>query len=78
MQTSTVKVTMPRLLLEKFKRCYVEVPKVFLIVFHVIRNQARLQRNLMYLAAIADSQPQPPTMHAQVEPPFRNRNIKFL
>ncbi|CAH9146763.1 unnamed protein product [Cuscuta epithymum] len=26
-------------------------------------NQARLQRNLMYLAAIADSQPQPPTMH---------------
>lgn len=25
-------------------------------------NQARLQRNLMYLAAIADSQPQPPTM----------------
>ncbi|KAL6493774.1 hypothetical protein OROGR_032109 [Orobanche gracilis] len=29
------------------------------------RNQARLQRNLMYLAAIADSQPQPPTMHSQ-------------
>ncbi|KDP23692.1 hypothetical protein JCGZ_23525 [Jatropha curcas] len=28
-------------------------------------NQARLQRNLMYLAAIADSQPQPPTMHTQ-------------
>ncbi|XP_041018689.1 GRF1-interacting factor 1-like [Juglans microcarpa x Juglans regia] len=28
-------------------------------------NQARLQRNLMYLAAIADSQPQPPTMHGQ-------------
>ncbi|XP_010274861.1 PREDICTED: GRF1-interacting factor 1-like [Nelumbo nucifera] len=28
-------------------------------------NQARLQRNLMYLAAIADSQPQPPAMHAQ-------------
>ncbi|KAF4377325.1 hypothetical protein CsatB_028904 [Cannabis sativa] len=28
-------------------------------------NQARLQRNLMYLAAIADSQPQPPTMHSQ-------------
>ncbi|XP_021888690.1 GRF1-interacting factor 1 isoform X1 [Carica papaya] len=29
-------------------------------------NQARLQRNLMYLAAIADSQPQPPTtMHPQ-------------
>ncbi|XP_039058416.1 GRF1-interacting factor 1-like isoform X2 [Hibiscus syriacus] len=28
-------------------------------------NQARLQRNLMYLAAIADSQPQPPTVHAQ-------------
>ncbi|KAL6989138.1 hypothetical protein U1Q18_014890 [Sarracenia purpurea var. burkii] len=25
-------------------------------------NQARLQRNLMYLAAIADSQPQPPAM----------------
>ncbi|XP_022719127.1 GRF1-interacting factor 1-like isoform X1 [Durio zibethinus] len=28
-------------------------------------NQARLQRNLMYLAAIADSQPQPPTVHPQ-------------
>ncbi|KAK8589530.1 hypothetical protein V6N12_023924 [Hibiscus sabdariffa] len=28
-------------------------------------NQARLQRNLMYLAAIADSQPQPSTVHAQ-------------
>ncbi|MED6131118.1 hypothetical protein PIB30_007091 [Stylosanthes scabra] len=28
-------------------------------------NQARLQRNLMYLAAIADSQPQPPTMAGQ-------------
>ncbi|XP_022946715.1 GRF1-interacting factor 1 [Cucurbita moschata] len=28
-------------------------------------NQARLQRNLMYLAAIADSQPQPTAMHAQ-------------
>ncbi|KAE8659972.1 GRF1-interacting factor 1 [Hibiscus syriacus] len=28
-------------------------------------NQARLQRNLMYLAAIADSQPQPPAVHAQ-------------
>ncbi|KAF8394313.1 hypothetical protein HHK36_020520 [Tetracentron sinense] len=31
-------------------------------------NKARLQRNLMYLAAIADSQPQPPTMHAQFPP----------
>lgn len=31
-------------------------------------NQARLQRNLMYLAAIADSQPQPPTVHAQYPP----------
>ncbi|KAF8388194.1 hypothetical protein HHK36_026860 [Tetracentron sinense] len=31
-------------------------------------NQARLQRNLMYLAAIADSQPQPPTMHPQFPP----------
>ncbi|KAF8392248.1 hypothetical protein HHK36_022590 [Tetracentron sinense] len=31
-------------------------------------NQARLQRNLMYLAAIADSQPPPPTMHAQFPP----------
>lgn len=30
------------------------------------RNQARLQRNLMYLAAIADSQPQVPTA-AQVD-----------
>nr|AFK36530.1 unknown [Lotus japonicus] len=28
-------------------------------------NQARLQRNLMYLAAIADSQPQPPNMPGQ-------------
>ncbi|KAJ8770436.1 hypothetical protein K2173_017902 [Erythroxylum novogranatense] len=28
-------------------------------------NQARLQRNLMYLAAIADSQPQPATVHSQ-------------
>ncbi|KAK9691728.1 hypothetical protein RND81_09G215000 [Saponaria officinalis] len=28
-------------------------------------NQARLQRNLMYLAAIADAQPQQPTMHSQ-------------
>ncbi|CAL0301808.1 unnamed protein product [Lupinus luteus] len=28
-------------------------------------NQARLQRNLMYLAAIADSQPQPPVMSGQ-------------
>ncbi|XP_031488135.1 GRF-interacting factor 1 [Nymphaea colorata] len=27
--------------------------------------QARLQQNLMYLAAIADAQPQPPAMHAQ-------------
>ncbi|KAI4301947.1 hypothetical protein L6164_035179 [Bauhinia variegata] len=31
-------------------------------------NQARLQRNLMYLAAIADSQPQPPTMAGQYPP----------
>ncbi|XP_010519967.1 PREDICTED: GRF1-interacting factor 1 isoform X2 [Tarenaya hassleriana] len=28
-------------------------------------NQARLQRNLMYLAAIADSQPQPPSLQSQ-------------
>ncbi|KAI6685018.1 hypothetical protein NL676_030931 [Syzygium grande] len=28
-------------------------------------NQAKLQRNLMYLAAIADSQPQPPSLHSQ-------------
>ncbi|KAL8218345.1 hypothetical protein R6Q57_021718 [Mikania cordata] len=28
-------------------------------------NQAKLQRNLMYLAAIADSQPQPPAVHSQ-------------
>ncbi|XP_039051822.1 GRF1-interacting factor 1-like [Hibiscus syriacus] len=28
-------------------------------------NQSRLQQNLMYLAAIADAQPQPPTVHAQ-------------
>ncbi|KAK9732886.1 hypothetical protein RND81_04G029700 [Saponaria officinalis] len=28
-------------------------------------NQARLQRNLMYLAAIADAQPQQATMHSQ-------------
>ncbi|XP_027111217.2 GRF1-interacting factor 1-like isoform X1 [Coffea arabica] len=32
-------------------------------------NQAKLQRNLMYLAAIADSQPQPPAMHSQQFPP---------
>ncbi|XP_058084766.1 GRF1-interacting factor 1-like [Magnolia sinica] len=31
-------------------------------------NQAKLQKNLMYLAAIADSQPQPPPMHAQFPP----------
>ncbi|XAR64913.1 hypothetical protein NMG60_11008805 [Bertholletia excelsa] len=31
-------------------------------------NQARLQRNLMYLAAIADSQPQPPVMQSQFAP----------
>ncbi|OIW07160.1 hypothetical protein TanjilG_10133 [Lupinus angustifolius] len=31
-------------------------------------NQSRLQRNLMYLAAIADSQPQPPTMPGQYTP----------
>ncbi|KAJ7973511.1 GRF1-interacting factor 1-like [Quillaja saponaria] len=31
-------------------------------------NQARLQRNLMYLAAIADSQPQPPTIPGQYPP----------
>lgn len=31
-------------------------------------NQAKLQRNLMYLAAIADSQPQPPSMHSQFPP----------
>ncbi|XP_071734694.1 GRF1-interacting factor 1 [Rutidosis leptorrhynchoides] len=28
-------------------------------------HQAKLQRNLMYLAAIADSQPQAPTLHSQ-------------
>lgn len=32
---------------------------------NVGRNQAKLQRNLMYLAAIADSQPQPPNVHSQ-------------
>ncbi|KAK7344162.1 hypothetical protein VNO77_13490 [Canavalia gladiata] len=31
-------------------------------------NQSRLQRNLMYLAAIADSQPQPPPMAGQYPP----------
>lgn len=31
-------------------------------------NQARLQRNLMYLAAIADCQPQPPSLQAQFSP----------
>ncbi|KAK4273571.1 hypothetical protein QN277_021948 [Acacia crassicarpa] len=30
-------------------------------------NQARLQRNLMYLAAIADSQPQPPNVPGQYQ-----------
>jgi hypothetical protein len=34
------------------------------------RYQAKLQQNLMYLAAIADSQPQAQTAHAQV--PFVN------
>ncbi|TMW99350.1 hypothetical protein EJD97_002685 [Solanum chilense] len=29
-------------------------------------SQAKLQRNLMYLAAIADSQPPPPNMHSQL------------
>ncbi|KAJ0771369.1 putative transcription factor SSXT family [Helianthus annuus] len=29
-------------------------------------HQAKLQRNLMYLAAIADSQPQVPTLHSQL------------
>ncbi|PHT31673.1 GRF1-interacting factor 1 [Capsicum baccatum] len=29
-------------------------------------STAKLQRNLMYLAAIADSQPQPPSMHSQL------------
>nr|GMC59029.1 GRF1-interacting factor 1-like [Ipomoea batatas] len=37
-------------------------------------NQARLQRNLMYLAAIADSQPQPPSMHSQA-PQFPSSGI---
>ncbi|TQD68744.1 hypothetical protein C1H46_045723 [Malus baccata] len=35
------------------------------IVCNYCRNQARLQQNLMYLATIADSQPQPPTMYPQ-------------
>ncbi|XWS58380.1 hypothetical protein CRYUN_Cryun08bG0029300 [Craigia yunnanensis] len=43
----------------------VEVLYGSLTSFDCCRNQARLQRNLMYLAAIADSQPQPPTVHAQ-------------
>nr|XP_043613008.1 GRF1-interacting factor 1-like [Erigeron canadensis] len=30
-------------------------------------NQAKLQRNLMYLAAIADSQPQSPAIHSQYQ-----------
>ncbi|KVI05137.1 SSXT-like protein [Cynara cardunculus var. scolymus] len=30
-------------------------------------NQAKLQRNLMYLAAIADSQPQAPATHSQYQ-----------
>eukprot|EP00252_Welwitschia_mirabilis_P022837 TRINITY_DN6293_c0_g1_i1.p1 TRINITY_DN6293_c0_g1~~TRINITY_DN6293_c0_g1_i1.p1 ORF type:complete len:251 (-),score=76.79 TRINITY_DN6293_c0_g1_i1:402-1154(-) len=30
--------------------------------------QAKLQQNLMYLAAIADSQPQPPAAHSQMAP----------
>ncbi|KAK9078675.1 hypothetical protein SSX86_002732 [Deinandra increscens subsp. villosa] len=30
-----------------------------------VRHQAKLQRNLMYLAAIADSQPQAPSLHPQ-------------
>ncbi|KAL6006816.1 hypothetical protein ACLOJK_032311 [Asimina triloba] len=35
---------------------------------HNLRNQLKLQRNLMYLAAIADSQPQPLPTHAQFPP----------
>ncbi|KAL4324214.1 hypothetical protein GQ457_11G027610 [Hibiscus cannabinus] len=31
------------------------------------KNQARLQRNLVYLAAVADSRPQPSTRHAQFQ-----------
>ncbi|XP_074367128.1 uncharacterized protein LOC141707701 isoform X2 [Apium graveolens] len=38
---------------------------VFLLTASLNLNQAKLQRNLMYLAAIADSQPQPPIMHSQ-------------
>ena len=34
--------------------------------FHWFRYQAQLQKNLMYLAAIADAQPQAPTMPPQV------------
>lgn len=34
--------------------------------FHWLRYQAQLQKNLMYLAAIADAQPQAPTMPPQV------------
>ncbi|KAK8504673.1 hypothetical protein V6N12_046922 [Hibiscus sabdariffa] len=37
-------------------------------------NQARLQRNLVYLAAVADSRPQPSTRHAQ----FQSNGIRQL
>ena len=36
--------------------------KYWVVSLH--RYQAKLQANLMYLAAIADSQPQPPTVQA--------------
>eukprot|EP00268_Persea_americana_P031535 TRINITY_DN30744_c1_g1_i2.p1 TRINITY_DN30744_c1_g1~~TRINITY_DN30744_c1_g1_i2.p1 ORF type:complete len:175 (-),score=45.74 TRINITY_DN30744_c1_g1_i2:238-762(-) len=42
------------------------------------RNQARLQRNLMYLAAIADSQPQPSPLHAQFLPPAAMQGARYL
>lgn len=41
----------------------------------MVRYQAQLQKNLMYLAAIADAQPQAPAMPPQVE---TEHNRSFL
>ena len=55
-----------------------ETPEGPISSLYCCRNQARLQRNLMYLAAIADSQPQPPTMHGQVQTAFLFLTYAFL
>jgi len=39
----------------------------WLVMVCCLRYQAQLQKNLMYLAAIADAQPQTPAMPPQVK-----------